>query len=193
MLTQVSQMSGLAISTLSKVENNQMSLTYDKLLQLAQGLKVDISELFTPRKSAGPALPVRGARAVNRLGEGRVVDTANYTYVFLSTEMSRKEMIPMIGTVSQRDIRIFGELIRHPGQEFAYVLEGEIELHTDVYEPLRLKAGESIYFESMMGHAYLSIGPEPARILCICTCELQAITAKTAEPEPAGEALVPVV
>ena len=34
---------------------------------------------------------------------------------------------------------------------------------------LRLKTGESVYFESMMGHAYLSVGDKPARILCICT------------------------
>jgi transcriptional regulator with XRE-family HTH domain len=191
-LTQVSQMSGLAISTLSKVENNQMSLTYDKLLQLAQGLQVDITELFSPRKSAGPAQTASGARAINRLGDGRVVETANYTYVFLSTEMSRKEMIPMIGTVSQRDIKVFGELVRHPGQEFTYVLEGEIELHSDVYQPLRLKAGESVYFESMMGHAYLSIGPTPARILCLCTSELQALATTNPEPEHAGEIPLPV-
>jgi transcriptional regulator with XRE-family HTH domain len=167
-LTQVSQISGLAISTLSKVENNQMSLTYDKLLQLAQGLKVDITELFGVRK-AGTAPVARGARAVSRSNDGRIVETPNYIYRFLCTEMSRKDMIPMIGTVSQQSIEAFGELIRHPGQEFTYVLEGEIELHSDVYEMLRLKAGESVYFESMMGHAYVSVSDTPARILCICT------------------------
>jgi transcriptional regulator with XRE-family HTH domain len=182
-LTQVSQMSGLAISTLSKVENNQMSLTYDKLLQLAQGLRVDISELFSQRKAAGPVPPASGARAVNRLGDGHMVQTPNYAYQFLSTEMSRKEMIPMIGTVLQKDIEAFGELVRHPGQEFMYVLEGEIELHSDVYAPLRLKAGESVYFESLMGHAYVSIGAGPAKILCICTADLRAALQQEAPKE----------
>lgn len=167
-LTQVSQISGLAISTLSKVENNQMSLTYDKLLQLAQGLKIDITELFGVRKS-GTEPVARGARAVSRAADGRIVETPNYIYRFLCTEMARKDMIPMIGVVSQQNIEAFGELIRHPGQEFTYVLEGEIDLHSDVYETLRLKAGESVYFESMMGHAYVSVGETPARILCICT------------------------
>ncbi len=167
-LTQVSQMSGLAISTLSKVENNQMSLTYDKLLQLAKGLKVDITELFSAKK-AGPQPVAHGARVVSRIDDGRIVETPNYIYKFLCTELSRKEMIPMLGTITSESIDAFGELIRHPGQEFTYVLEGEVELHSDVYEALRLKAGESVYFESTMGHAYISVGDRPARILCVCT------------------------
>ncbi|TPI11210.1 helix-turn-helix domain-containing protein [Mesorhizobium sp. B4-1-3] len=167
-LTQVSQMSGLAISTLSKVENNQMSLTYDKLLQLAQGLNVDITELFGVKKAGAPPI-ARGARVVSKVDDGRIVETPNYIYKFLCTELSRKEMIPMLGTVTSESIDAFGELIRHPGQEFTYVLEGEVELHTDVYEALRLKAGESVYFESTMGHAYISVGDTPARILCVCT------------------------
>jgi transcriptional regulator with XRE-family HTH domain len=167
-LTQVSQMSGLAISTLSKVENNQMSLTYDKLLQLAQGLKVDITELFGVKKAGAPPV-ARGARVVSKVDDGRIVETPNYIYKFLCTELSRKEMIPMLGTVTSESIDAFGELIRHPGQEFTYVLEGEVELHSDVYEALRLKTGESVYFESTMGHAYISVGDKPARILCICT------------------------
>ena len=189
-LTQVSQISGLAISTLSKVENNQMSLTYDKLLQLAQGLKVDITELFGVRKTGADPI-ARGARAVSRISDGRVVETPNYMYRFLCTELSRKEMIPMIGVVSQQNIEAFGELIRHPGQEFTYVLEGEIDLHTDVYEVLRLKTGESVYFESMMGHAYLSVGDKPARILCICTAASgqateQALADAANSPIPEG-------
>ncbi len=47
-LAEVSAMTGLAVSTLSKVENNQMQLTYDRLIQLAQGISVDIAELLVP-------------------------------------------------------------------------------------------------------------------------------------------------
>ena len=63
----------------------------------------------------------------------------------------------------------FGELARHPGEEFTYVLEGVAELHTDTYAPLTLHAGDSIYFDSRMGHACVSVGEETAEILWICT------------------------
>jgi hypothetical protein len=49
------------------------------------------------------------------------------------------------------------------------VLEGVVELHTDVYAPTRLSAGESIYYDSGMGHAFLAVSPGPCRILSICS------------------------
>lgn len=44
-LKEASLRSELAASTLSKVENGQMSLTYDKLLQISHGLQISIAEL----------------------------------------------------------------------------------------------------------------------------------------------------
>jgi uncharacterized cupin superfamily protein len=59
--------------------------------------------------------------------------------------------------------------MRHEGEEFLYILEGELELHTECYAPLVLKARESVYFDSRMGHAYIARGTEPCRALSMCT------------------------
>jgi uncharacterized cupin superfamily protein len=59
--------------------------------------------------------------------------------------------------------------MRHPGEEFVYVLEGILELHTEMYTPARLEAGDSVYFDSGMRHAYIAVGDAPCRILSICT------------------------
>jgi quercetin dioxygenase-like cupin family protein len=48
------------------------------------------------------------------------------------------------------------------------VLEGELDLYTDTYLPTNLKTGDSIYFDSNMGHAYIAVGGKPCRILSIC-------------------------
>lgn len=181
-LAQVSAMTGLAVSTLSKVENNQMSLTYDKLLQLAHGMKVDISELFgTPSPAQGTG--GRGRRAISRQGEGRTIQTRTYDYLYVCAELSRKKMVPMIGLVRARAIGEFEDLVRHPGEEYTYVLSGELDLHTDLYAPTRLKAGDSIYFDSTMGHAYVSVGDTPTRILCVCTMTEQDLTATVLDAE----------
>ena len=63
----------------------------------------------------------------------------------------------------------FGGLIRHSGEEFIYILEGEVEFHTDFYAPVRLKQGESVYFDSSMGHAFLAASEGPCRLLSVCT------------------------
>jgi hypothetical protein len=62
----------------------------------------------------------------------------------------------------------FGDFIRHPGEEFALVLEGEVEFRSDLYAPVRLKVGDSVFFDSDMGHAYLKASDEPCRIVAAC-------------------------
>ena len=72
-LKQVAERTGMALSTLSKVENSQMSLTYDKLLQLTSGLKMEIAELFHPATvRSEPAPVVTARRSISRAGQGQV-------------------------------------------------------------------------------------------------------------------------
>ena len=54
-LADVSAVTGIARSTLSRVESNQLSLTYDKLVQLSRGLQIDLAELLSPPASSDVA------------------------------------------------------------------------------------------------------------------------------------------
>ncbi|MGE4327679.1 MAG: helix-turn-helix domain-containing protein, partial [Pseudodonghicola sp.] len=47
-LEQAATQAGLARSTLSKIENGQMSPTYEALKKLAVGLEISVPQLFTP-------------------------------------------------------------------------------------------------------------------------------------------------
>ena len=164
-LQEVSRQTGVAVSTLSKVENDQMSLTYDKLLQISEGLGINLAELLsTPAEGA-----MLARRSISRPGEGLPQLTPNYDYLYLCTELQRKRMVPEIGRVKTRSIEAFGPLLRHSGEEFIYVLDGAIEVHTDHYAPVRLDKGGSIYIDSTMGHAYISVGEGDAIILGVCS------------------------
>lgn len=164
-LKQVSTNTGLAPSTLSKVENGQTSLTYDSLLKLAEGLGVNIAELF----AAEDMRPISGRRTITRKGSAKSVVTPNYIYQYHATDLLNMRVIPMIVEVKAHSRKEFGDLLRHSGEEFIYVLEGTIEVHTQYYEPVWLEVGESIYMDSMMGHGSISVGEENARILCVCS------------------------
>ena len=168
-LAEVSAMTGLAVSTLSKVENNQMQLTYDRLIQLAQGIGVDIAELFGAVATPDELSNVMGRRTFTKSGDGRSIITQNYDYLYICTEIYKKAMVPILAVAHARTLEEFGPLIRHKGEEFIYVLEGELELHSEIYAPLRLKKGDSAYFDAMTGHGYLSVSEEPAQILCVCS------------------------
>lgn len=175
-LAEASARTGLPISTLSKVENDKISLTYDKLARLSQGLDIDISRLFGGADA--PQQTLSGRRSVTRAHEGRSIDTPNYGHLYCAADLLNKSFVPIIADVRARSLEEFGELVRHPGEEFAYVLEGAVDLHTSLYTPVRLNVGDSIYFDSGMGHAYIAVAEGPCRVLSICTgAEAQLVAA----------------
>lgn len=168
-LADVSQRTGFSVPTLSKVENDHLSLSYDKLIRLSEGLGIDIAQLFTPVNGMASPSAITGRRSVNRVGEGDLVATLNYDYRYLSTDVNRKKFIPILTELHARSIEEFGELVRHSGEEFVFVLEGQVEIHSELYAPLVLSAGESAYLDSGMGHAYLVKGEGPCRLLAVCS------------------------
>lgn len=177
-LSDVAALTGLAVSTISKVERNQMALTYDRLQQLAEGLGVDFAALF---QSGGDTYH-SGLIALAESGEFRRQETAQYNYEYLFTDVWGKTMVPITGTVKSHSPSDFTGFNRHAGEEFVHVISGEITIHFDGAPPATVKQGESIYFDSSRGHIYTSSSKEDARILVVCT----APAAQLARGRPAS-------
>jgi transcriptional regulator with XRE-family HTH domain len=168
-LREMSERSGIPVSTLSKVEHDRLTLTYDKLQQLSQRLGVRMSDLFA-ENSDSPEAPVTARRSIGRVDRAIQVTTPNYDYHYLCPELRRKRMLPILTNIRARTVEEFGDLVRHSGEEYIYVLKGRIEVHTEFYEPVILDEGESIYIDSQMGHAYVvAEGCEEASVLGICS------------------------
>lgn len=173
-LLEASERTGLPVSTLSKIENSKMSISYDKLLCICKGLEVDIAQLFgadAPAEPVAPRAAFSGRRSITRAGGGYAIETPNYGHLYPAADLLNKQIIPIVAEVRARSLKEFGELIRHTGEEYAFVLEGAVELHTELYAPTRLETGDSIYFDSGMGHAYIAVGPGPCRVLSICSAD----------------------
>jgi transcriptional regulator with XRE-family HTH domain len=192
-LAEVSRRTGLTTSTLSKIENDKMSLSFDKLARLSSGLQIDIAALFRGANGEDPQSAVSGRRSIVRAGEGKAIETKNYSHLYPAWDLLNKKIIPIVAELRARSVEEFGELIRHPGEEYTFVLEGEVDFHTSLYAPVRLKTGDSIYFDSGMGHAYIAASEGRVRVLSICSApetQLIAASAPTAEkadkPQAAG-------
>ena len=167
-LKEMSDRSGIPLSTLSKVEHDRLTLTYDKLLQVSQRLNIRMSELFAD--DAGAAAPVTARRSIGEIGRAVRVTTANYDYFYLCTELRRKRMIPLITRIRAKSLEEFGDFVRHPGEEFIYVVSGRVIVQTEFYDPVALEEGQSIYIDSMMGHAYLTAADcDEAVVLGVCS------------------------
>ena len=105
-LKQMSAHSGIPLSTLSKVEHDRLTLTYDKLQMLSQRLKMPMSELFAEHRDK-PDPPVTGRRSIGRVADAVRVNTPNYDYYYLCPELRRKRMIPVLGRVRAKTIEEF--------------------------------------------------------------------------------------
>jgi transcriptional regulator with XRE-family HTH domain len=167
-LKEMSERSGIPVSTLSKVEHDRLTLTYDKLLQLSQKLHIRISELFAESEPAEEGVTAR--RSIGRIDDSVRVTTDNYDYYYLCTELRRKRMIPILTRIRAKSLNEFGDLVRHSGEEYIHVLEGSIIVHTEFYDPVTLSVGEGIYIDSNMGHAYVAAeGCDEALVLGMCS------------------------
>lgn len=164
-LADVAARSGLAVSTVSKVERGLMALTYDRFHQLADGLGIDIAALFSEHGDPFES----GGFAIAKKGEFLLHETENYTYEMLFPELWNKAMTPMFGTLRPYEQMHFDRFVEHPGEEFLFVLEGSVMVYLEGKAPVQLQAGESMYFDSRRGHLYASTGPANARILVVCS------------------------
>jgi transcriptional regulator with XRE-family HTH domain len=179
-LAQVNQKTGLPVSTLSRIETDQISPTYDQLSKLSSGLNVDMAQLLSGDME--DAKPVQTARrSINRAGDGQILDTPMQSLRYLSVDLTNKQFAPIIGEIKAHSLEEAGEFHRHEGEEFVFVVSGALELHSESYAPLRLQPGDSVYFDSGMAHAYVALGKERCKILSICTAPFENVAIKRAE------------
>lgn len=170
-LEHLSDLCGLSISTLSKIENEQVSASFDTIVKIAHAYGFSFTELFAGQKTPSHQ-SVAGRRTYTRAGEGLSFTTPYYDYNVHSFELTRKGMIPLVMRIRSRAVPPRSEWSNHEGEEFIYVTRGTAELHTEYYAPLRLNAGDSAYIDSTMRHAFITVGEEDAEMLSICMTEL---------------------
>jgi transcriptional regulator with XRE-family HTH domain len=162
-LEQAAGQAGLARSTLSKIENGQMSPTYEALKKLAVGLEISVPQLFTPPSKG----QVNGRMAVTRNDDAARKITTTYEHDMLAEALTRKKMLPYRAHIRARSMDDFDGWVRHDGEEFLYVLTGAVCLYTEFYEPVEMKRGDSAYYDAAMGHNVVSLSSEDAMILWV--------------------------
>ncbi len=161
-LAQVADISGVSITTISRAERGQLALSYEKFSALGAALRMDMGAMFS--EAGVPARALDGP-VLTRTGKGVVYRGLSISYEFLGTTAVGKRMSPIVGTVHARRIDGPADFVRHAGEEFVYVLSGALEVHFDTGQCTALERGDSLYFDSRIGHAYISTSKQLARII----------------------------
>ncbi|RIK93562.1 MAG: transcriptional regulator [Proteobacteria bacterium] len=162
-LADAAEATGIARSSLSKIENGQMSPTYDLLLKLARGFAVDIADLFADAQ----VVTAPGRMAVSRAKTGQHHLNALYDHEILAGALARKKIQPFRTAIKPLAKGASPNWSGHSGEEFLYVLSGRVIFYTEHYEPVTLEAGDSLYIDSSMRHAAASAGPGDAEVLWV--------------------------
>ncbi|EGU41948.1 transcriptional regulator [Vibrio ichthyoenteri ATCC 700023] len=162
-LEEASQRTGLARSTLSKIENEQISPTFQAMQKLANGLQIDMPQLFeVPDK-----VLATGRRDITLRGQGKPHPTQTYEHELLATQLLNKKMMPFKSRVRARSFEEYGDWVRHEGEEFLLILSGAVTFYSEFYEPVVLDEGDSVYYDANMGHMLVSESDDDALILWV--------------------------
>jgi transcriptional regulator with XRE-family HTH domain len=172
-LERLADLSGVSISALSKIENGQVSASFDTIVKVAHAFGLTFAELFASATidPAVEAPSIIGRRTYTFADKGLPFSTDYYDYQVHSAELIHKGMIPLVMTIKTKEVLPRKDWSTHDGEEFIYVVSGATELHTAYYAPLKLSSGDSAYIDSTMAHCFVSIGDDDAKILSICMTE----------------------
>ncbi|WP_447765138.1 helix-turn-helix domain-containing protein [Sphingopyxis panaciterrae] len=180
-LAELADRIGVALSTMSKIENGKISTSFERLDSVGRALQADIAEFLGTAAPMAIAMQQSSAygmrRSITRPEDGTMVDAGSYLEWFHASDMLQKRFQPIVAELLIEDVAEYGPFTRHSGEEFNYVLEGEMEFHTEIYAPVRLTAGSSIYFDAEMQHAHVRVGGGPCRILAILCPRMEPLGA----------------
>ncbi len=154
---EIAELINLPLAEYSRMENGEVDFPASSLYEIANKLNADFTELLTGR----PAHV--GLFSVTRKGGGVVVNRSNqYAYENLAANFLHKKCEPFIVTVpvSEQD----AELNSHFGQEFIFMLEGEMLVKIQNNE-IVLKTGDTLYFDSTNAHSMKTLGVIPAKFI----------------------------
>ena len=165
-LQDVSDTTGLSRPLISQIENNRVVPPVATLLKLARALGVGLSHFFQDDVSAERvAVTRKSERKAPARRPHHQKAGVGYSYEALEVKKSNKHMEPFWVTfvVSDPDEMSF---FSHEGEEFVYVHSGVLEFRAQGRVHI-LEAGDCLYFESDMAHAFRSLSPEPAQALIV--------------------------
>jgi DNA-binding transcriptional MerR regulator/mannose-6-phosphate isomerase-like protein (cupin superfamily) len=155
-LAEVSASAGISVGFLSALERSQMSASVGTLRKLAGFYKTNILDFFEPA-AASSRLVSPDKRRTLEAGPGVRMELLAWGNTVMEPHLFR--IAPKAGS---------GESYRHEGEEFLYVLRGELQISVEEKE-YRLKAGDSFYFESSSPHHWLNPGQSESLILWVNT------------------------
>jgi len=162
-LQDLSSRTGINMDTLKGVESNEMIPPLGELIKIGKALETKMGYFISPGVDK-PMTVVRAdqRRPISRHGERRS-ERYGYSYESLAPEKANRSMEPFIVTLLPTDVE---EPSTHDGQEFLFVLEGQMMARVGDQTEF-LGPGDAIYYDSSQPHFVRCIDGSETKILAV--------------------------
>ena len=167
-IEEVAERSGLSVEQIASIETDQTLPSLGPLIKIARALGVRLGTFMDDNDAIGPVVCRAADRERDRsisFSNGATDARKHMEYHPLAQQKAGRHMEPFIIDIHPTEENNF-QLSAHEGEEFIYVMEGEIELEygKEVYH---LHEGDSIYYDSIVKHHLHGAPGKAAKILAL--------------------------
>jgi len=165
-LEDLAERANLKVDGIEKIENGELIPGLTPLIKIARALGVRLGTFLDDQQDIGPVITRKDEeKEITRFSDKDKPNQSDLDFYSLAQNKSGRHMEPfMIDIYPSSEDGI--KLSSHEGEEFIYVMKGEVEI---IYgkDTHVLKEGESIYYDSIVKHHVHSHGTEAAKILAV--------------------------
>jgi len=163
-LDELAARTGIPRDALVQLEAGESMLPLGQVIKLSKALSLRMSDVISPGKESFTIVKSNQRQSFSRFGKAREA-SYGYEYESLAAQKKDRTMEPFIVTLHPSEAE---EPSSHDGQEFIYVLEGEMEVFIEGTRDI-LKPGDTVYYDSTNMHLVKAHGGKPAKILAVLT------------------------
>lgn len=165
-ISELSKSAGVNKKLIKEIEEGNILPSLSPLIKISRALGVRLGTFLDDEIQEGPIIVRKGksSKVMHFSGEEDRVDKSHLEFHSLGMGKADRHMEPFVIYVDLPPKNF--KLSSHEGEEFIYVLNGEIEV---IYgkNKYRLSEGDSIYYDSIVPHHVHSAGNKPAKILAV--------------------------
>jgi transcriptional regulator with XRE-family HTH domain len=163
---ELAEKSKLSKELIAKIEESNDLPFLAPLVRISRTLGVRLGTLLDEAREPGPVI-ARGSNKEAGFGFSHrdSLDSSNLSFLPLASDKNGRHMEPFLIDILPTEDSEFS-FSSHEGEEFLYVLAGEVELSygSDVF---KISEGDSIYYDSLVKHHVHTANDKPARILAV--------------------------
>lgn len=165
-ISELAERCNFSVEMMSKIEENKSIPSLGHLIKVARALGVRLGTFLDDMDQLGPVI-TRSGELKNGTSFSHQATTSrlNLDFFPLASDKSGRHMEPFIVEISRINTSDFIQS-SHEGEEFLYVLSGNIEIKygKSVYF---LSEGDSIYYDSVVDHHVSTTDDTPAKVLAV--------------------------